>query len=145
MTFTGRGVALVLGVLLLAGCATPASRIKKNPELFASFPPEVQAKVREGRIEVGYTQDMVRMALGGPQRMHTRTTPAGLTDVWVYTDVAYQSRLEPVESPCWYRGRRGGLHPASSLTWVDVQQRYEYAVRRVEFEGDKVKAIEVLR
>jgi hypothetical protein len=145
MISTGRGVALMLGVLLLAGCATPASRIKKNPELFASFPPEVQAKVREGQIEVGYTHDMVRMALGGPQRIHTRTTQGGATEVWVYTDIAYRSRLEPVESTYWYRSRRGDLHPASSLSWVDLQQRHEYVVLRIEFEGDKVKAIEALR
>jgi hypothetical protein len=145
MSYIRRGVALVLGALLLAGCATPEHRIKQNPALFASFPPEVQTNVRAGRIEVGYTKAMVRMALGAPQRVHTRTTQAGAAEIWIYTDVAYRSRIEPVESTYWYRDRRGDLHPGSQLMWADMQQRYEYAMLRVEFDGDKVKAIEALR
>ena len=70
---------LCLGVLLgLTACSTPESRIKKNPELFNSFAPEVQAKVREGEIDIGFTQDMVRIALDRPDRSYTRSTAGGL-------------------------------------------------------------------
>ena len=145
MTPVSKYVALVLGVVLLAGCATPESRIRKNPALFALFPPEVQKNVRAGRIEVGYTKDMVVMALGRPQRIPTRTAEAGTTEIWVYTDVAYRGTLQPVESMYLYRDRSGNLQPGSSLTWGNVQERYEYAVLRVEFDRDKVKAVEALR
>ncbi len=140
-----RRAALMLCLLMVSGCATPAYRIKKNPELFASFPPEVQEAVRQGRIEVGFTRDMVRMALGAPDRVRVRRTAEGLTEVWVYTGIRHVSALTPVESGYWYRDRRGRLRRGYDWLWSDTWYRYEYEVLRVEFEGDQVRAIESLR
>ena len=72
-------------VLLLAGCATtPAERISRNPSVFASWPPEVQAVVRAGRVAIGFTPDQVRMALGNPDRIIVRSSGEGPSEVWVY-------------------------------------------------------------
>jgi hypothetical protein len=78
-------VALALA-LALAGCSTPDSRIQKDSATFASYPPAVQAKIRAGEIEIGYTSDMVQMALGKPDRVFRRVTATGETEVWAYAD-----------------------------------------------------------
>ena len=136
---------IVIGLLILGGCATPEARIRRDPERFASFPPEVQESVRKGRIEIGYTRDMVLVALGRPGRMHTRTTAAGTTEIWSYMQSEYDSRFEPVVRDSWYRDARGRLRPATEWAWADAGRWREYVALRVEFEGDKVKAIEAMQ
>ena len=132
--------------LALVGCATPAARIRENPTLFASFPPEVQAKVREGHIAIGFTQPAVRMALGEPDRVYHRFTSTNTpNEVWAYTSYDYRNDpqfvtvLSPVSDPRIF----GTVTP--NIVMMDVQQRTEYEALRVEFEGDKVKAIEALK
>ncbi|HTZ19717.1 MAG TPA: hypothetical protein VMC06_02460 [Opitutaceae bacterium] len=78
---------LVLAALLLvlAGCATtPADRIAQNQSTFDAWPAEVQAKVRAGQVGMGFTEDQVRIALGDPERVITRTTEHGIAMVWAY-------------------------------------------------------------
>ncbi len=77
---------LVMLVIYFAGCATgPSSRIKQDPEVFASFPEEVQDNIRAGEIDIGYTKEMVEMALGRPDRVVTRTSGDREERVWIYT------------------------------------------------------------
>lgn len=79
--------AIVLAAALLAaGCSTPDSRIEKNSAAFDAYPPEVQAKIRAGEIEVGFTAEMVQIALGKPDRVIRRVTADGETEVWAYAD-----------------------------------------------------------
>ncbi len=68
----------------VAGCQSVGDRIEENPELFASLDRETQAKVREGMIDLGYTQDMVYLALGEPNRKRKTTTPDGVSETWIY-------------------------------------------------------------
>ena len=50
----------MMGLVLAAGClSSPERRIQKAPEVFAAFPPDVQAKVRKGEVDIGFTPDMV--------------------------------------------------------------------------------------
>lgn len=135
-----------LFALALAGCATPETRIRQNPALFASFPPEVQAKVREGHIGIGFSQAAVRMALGDPDRVYHRFTSTNAPGaVWSYTSYDYRNDpqlitvLSPVSDPRVF----GTVTP--NVVLMDVQQRTEYEALRVEFDGDAVKAIEALK
>lgn len=80
-----KGLCLVLAVLI-AACASPSKRIKRNQALFDTFPPAVQEKVRQGQVDVGFTADMVLIALGKPDRKYTRKTEAGDTEIWAYVD-----------------------------------------------------------
>ena len=64
-------------LLLLAGCATPARRIEQNRELFDSLPVAAQARIRGGQIDLGFTPDMVRIALGEPHRQTLRRSAEG--------------------------------------------------------------------
>ncbi len=80
-------IGLGAAVLIVAACATtPEDRIARERELFESFPPEVQQNLRAGVVEVGYTEDMVRIALGEPDRIIRRTTEDGDETVYSYVD-----------------------------------------------------------
>ena len=72
--------------LLVTGCSTVDSRIAKNRDLFNTWPPGVQDKVVVGQIDIGFTPDQVRVALGEPDRVFTRTTGDGTSQVWSYRD-----------------------------------------------------------
>ncbi len=121
-------------LLVVTGCATPEARIKRHAELFATFPAEIQAKVREGVIQLGYTQDMVFLAIGQPNHIQQRVENSGTTLVWRYT--AY--RWSP---DAHYWPRRYGSCWDDPLYWDD---REEYDVLRVEFRDDRVTAIEYI-
>lgn len=79
-------VAPALAALtLLAACSTPAARIKRNQALFDSLPPAEQALIREGKVGVGFTPDMVLLAVGDPDQRWTRTDAQGRSEIWSYT------------------------------------------------------------
>jgi hypothetical protein len=75
-----------LCIVILAGCSTVDSRIAKNREVFNTWPAAVQDKVVLGQIDIGFTPDQVRVALGEPDRVFTRTTGDGTSQVWSYRD-----------------------------------------------------------
>ena len=79
-------LAFVFLTLIAAGCATVDSRIAKHREVFNTWPPAVQDKVVLGQIDIGFTVDQVRVALGEPDRVFTRTTADGTSQVWSYRD-----------------------------------------------------------
>lgn len=83
---------LVFTVVLSAACASPSRRIKKNQALFDTFPAAAQEKIRKGEVDVGFTPEMVRIALGKADRVYTRKTEAEASEVWAYTDAAYPRR-----------------------------------------------------
>lgn len=77
--------AVLAGALVaLAACSTTGSRIRSQQALFDGYPPEVQQNIRNGVIQVGYTRDMVRMALGEPDRKVETQSEDGVTEVWTY-------------------------------------------------------------
>lgn len=135
---------LCLGSLLafIAGCASPESRIKQNPDMFASFPPDIQVNVKQGKIDVGYTKDMVFIALGSPDRKYVRTTSAGQSEVWAYIGTYSTIEHERITSPFSIRDPNGGYRTITDTVWVDVQRDREYEKLRVEFQDNVVKAIE---
>jgi hypothetical protein len=125
----------VLAVLLVAvGCATPERRIGQHGELFASFSPEVQAKIRQGIVQLGYTPDMVYLAAGPPRHTQERIDESGTTLVWRYT--AYRWHPSP---PHWRRWPYDPWYGSPLYYWDD---REEYDVLRIEFRDDRVVAIE---
>ena len=73
-------------MLFVCGCSTVDSRIAKNRDVFNSWPATVQDKVVRGQIDIGFTSDQVRVALGEPDRIFTRTTADGTSQVWSYRD-----------------------------------------------------------
>ena len=135
----------VLAVVLLASCAsTPESRIQKNPDLFNSFPPEAQEKIKKGDVEIGFTQDMVLMAKDKPDRKYNRRTAGGETEVWSYSAYFTTTEHQRVEARVHAPDVGGNWHDYTDWVWVDVQQQHEYDQSRIEFNDGKVSAIESL-
>lgn len=76
-----------MAMMLGAGCASsPGSRIAKNRHVFESYPAEVRTAIEQGRVEIGFTSEQARLALGGPDRVVTRTAESGASEVWVYDE-----------------------------------------------------------
>ena len=75
---------LAAAALALTACSTIDSRVRRQQALFDSYPPDVQHSIRNGRIEVGYTPEMVAMALGEPDRKVETRTEDGVAEVWTY-------------------------------------------------------------
>ncbi|QYM77780.1 hypothetical protein K0B96_10650 [Horticoccus luteus] len=78
--------ALLLGVVLTAGCSSISTRISSHRAAFDSWPADVRQKVEAGRIDVGFTPEQVTVAMGEPMRKYTRTTKDGAEEVWAYED-----------------------------------------------------------
>jgi len=130
---------------IVSGCASPDYRIKKNPELFATFPPEVQALVQQGQIDIGFEPEMVRMALGEPNRVYTRQTAGDMIEVWSYTGRNTTTDRQRVNTDVRYRDNTGRYRTANDWVWVDVARETEYERVRVEFVAGKVSAIDTLQ
>jgi hypothetical protein len=82
-----RPLALLIGLvapLLFSGCNTAAVRVLTNYETFSQLDPKVRANILRGRIELGYTPEMVRLALGRPNYSSSAAVKGGY-DVWSYT------------------------------------------------------------
>lgn len=76
--------AIALALLACTGCSTPESRIEKDPALYSSFPPDVQASVKQGKIDIGFTQNMVYVAWGKPETKKEIIDEKGKKEVWIY-------------------------------------------------------------
>ena len=135
--------ALILAALLLAvaGCATPESRIKKNQALFDSYPADVQDKIKAGKVDLGFTPDMVTIALGKPGRVYQRKTADGETEVWSYEAYSTTTNRQRVNTDVRVRDN-SGYRTVHDWVWVDVEQRNYYDKLRIEFTGGKVSGIE---
>jgi outer membrane protein assembly factor BamE (lipoprotein component of BamABCDE complex) len=136
--------AILLGVLLVSGCAT-SKRINKYPDLFNSYPAEAQEGIRKGKVEVGFTTDMVLMALGKPNRKYMRDTAGGDVLVWAYTGKETRPEKQRVSGTFRVRGKDRRFHTVTDTVYVDVDRHIEYDRFRVEIQNDKVIAFEEVK
>jgi hypothetical protein len=68
---------------LVAGCSSTARRIRDRQDVFAGLDAATQQKIRAGQIDVGYTPEMVYLAMGNPaQKLGPPTDGADM--VWIY-------------------------------------------------------------
>jgi outer membrane protein assembly factor BamE (lipoprotein component of BamABCDE complex) len=129
------GLALA-ALALSAGCASsPSSRIAKNRAEFDAYPQEVQAAISAGDVRVGFTPEQARLALGAPDRVVTRTSETGESEVWIYQEK--QSRLGVGLGLGIGSGPVGGGVGVSSGGGGSVDDRL-----RVVFTGGRVSAVE---
>ncbi len=110
--FTPRSLYLV-GTLLagfLAGCdatSGTAARIQEKATIYAELTPEQKKNIEEGMIEVGYTMDMVYMALGRPSKVREKAAPEGTVVMWTFNNyfpTVAVSRLSMNDPSRKYRG-----------------------------------------
>jgi hypothetical protein len=129
-------LALVTG-LVLAGCSTPETRIAKQPELFNRLSPEQQQMIREGKVGIGFDMDMVKLALGDPDRVRERTDANGRSEVWSY--VTYEGSDGALLYRGWYhRGWGSPYHPY----YMTVPGRRERSRDEVVFREGRVVSVE---
>lgn len=129
-------------LMVLAGCATPESRIRDNPGLFASFPPDVQQNVRQGRIEIGYTPEMVTMALGKADKVETEKAAEGTTEIWSYTDTTSTTEQQTYTPSPYVIDKDGDTsYKYQPPVTVNSQKIQEYEKMHVEFVNGKVTKI----
>jgi outer membrane protein assembly factor BamE (lipoprotein component of BamABCDE complex) len=60
-------------LLAVSGCNTIDHRIGEKSDAFNQLDPKAQAEIRQGGVQVGYTPDMVYMALGKPDKIEGNT------------------------------------------------------------------------
>jgi len=124
----------------LAGCSTAATRINRNQELFNSLAAKDQELIKQGRIAVGFTSDMVRLALGEPDRVYARTDARGESESWVYT--TWGSRGGGM---VYYRGYYHHGFPGRYNYWTDFEDREELERSKVTIKDGKVVSVEEMR
>ncbi len=125
-------------VLLLAACSSPDSRISAHRAAFEAYPPEVQQQIKSGHVGVGFTPDMVLMALGEPARKFTRKTEMGEMEVWGYHDNTPEFSFG-LGFASGGRGSAMGGGVGVSSGGYDPEEK-----TRVEFRDGHVTAVEVL-
>lgn len=82
-----RPLALLIGLatpLLFSGCDTVAVRVLTNYDTFSKLDPKVRANIVRGRVALGYTPEMVRLALGRPNRSYAPSYLGGREETWTY-------------------------------------------------------------
>lgn len=140
-TLTRALFLLMIG--LLAACAhTPAKRIQRNQEVFDALPVDAQARIRGGQIDLGFTPEMVRIALGNPQRILTRRTAQEETAVWLYLDTIRRYERQRADIDGLSLTGAGSMRSLGGSAWINVMQEREYVRIRVEFVQGVVTAIE---
>jgi hypothetical protein len=76
---------LLVAALLAAGCgSSQMSRIDSDRALYESWPLETQQAVLDGRVETGMTPEQVRMALGKPAEVVSRSAGTAEDEIWIY-------------------------------------------------------------
>lgn len=120
----------------LAACATPESRIREHQAEFDSYPRAVQAKIRAGEVEVGFTRQQVAIALGRPDRTYQRRTATTAREVWAYGGGAGRSSVS-VGFGTGFMGPGYGGELGLGLTDDAWEDRL-----RVVFEGGVVVSVE---
>lgn len=130
-------VPVLAWIFFAFGCAhTPETRIAKNPELFERLTPEEQESVKAGQVQIGYTPEMVFLALGEPDQKITRRTKEDELNVWIY-----QGRFVSTET-VRVRDQFGVFRPVHPTLYLDRTVEHIYTKARVVFEDGRVISIE---
>jgi len=139
---------LFLALFLVSGCMTAQQirkqRIEQKQDIFDTYSPDIQEKISHGRVDLGFSQEMIAMAWGTPDRIYTRLTKEGLLTIWTYTSIQTQTRTQYITIPVYVTDHQGKKNTHYRRIWIDHDTKREYPVARVEFSKEGVTAIEFL-
>jgi len=140
--------ALLTLVLAMTGCSTIDSRIREKSSVFAALDAPTQDKIRLGRIEVGFSTDLVYMSHGAPDERLTTTSTTGTNETWIYNSY----RQEYLGSALVGYRRYVVIDPKTRQPIVYFEPVYDSIYRdrveeriRIIFKGGKVEAIEQVK
>ncbi len=136
-------VAVAAG--FLAGCDTLRSRLIESEQFLAQYPPHVRAAVEQGRIDVGFDKELVRIAWGEPDEMVERRGPDGREEDWIYHGYRTRMSTEFVYAPAYPRYGRCRHLWGGSYVPVQTEYRELYPAAKVTFRGGKVARFEERR
>lgn len=163
----GPALLLIASVILVAGCQSTGNRINKD-EIFARVDKATQEKIEQGIVDLGFTEDMVYLALGTPNQKSESVTPAGRTVTWVYSTVSDRPDeigalgnqglyYDPLDQR-YAETRTYDVHGHDPFAYVDTETSgaYEHALFlrtrgqyqeriRVTFENGRVSAIQLAK
>lgn len=125
------GTLLLCLLLLLAACETLESRLTRNQEVLKKSPPEHQALIQQGRIQVGFTPTEVYLAWGAASHKSFTESSQGLEETWFYTLTQSETYYQPER----YYDRRYDV-----WRYVDrpYQRSLEYIFQTVIFNNGAV-------
>ncbi len=136
---------ITLLLLSLAGCSTFEKRSEEKASIFTALGADAQEKLRQGIVEIGYTPDMVYIALGSPDSKSERTTADGSDMTWIYS--AYYSEYRGTSNVGYRRIVDYNPVTKSYIVYYEPVQMDHYEQRvedriRVTFRDGKVAVIE---
>jgi len=137
-------ITVCAAALLSAGCST-SRRIREYNALYNTYPSDARKEIRKGKVEIGFTSDMVLMALGKPDRKYFRKTDAGEVLVWAYSRRETRSEKQKVTGTFRFRDKDRRFQTATDTVVVDVDRYIEYDHMRVELKDDRVVAVETAK
>lgn len=129
--------SIYCSALLLTACATPQSRIERDPAAFAALTTAQQERVKKGEVAVGFDEAAVRLALGEPDRIIERETSEGISQAWVYYAIAADSYNAGYCAPGFPYYSYRYYCPPIIVTPTQYQERM-----RLVFKDGKVSSVE---
>lgn len=99
----------LLAFLAFTGCQTVDSRIQEKPTVFAGLDKTTQDMIKQGIIGIGYTEDMVYLALGSPDQIRESITTTSRTLIWIYN--SYSTYYDGIYGMGYYGSRYGYPYP----------------------------------
>lgn len=128
---------IVLATLLVAGCNSLEKRIGAQQAQFDTWPADVREKIQAGRVDIGFTPEQVRVALGEPTRKYQRTTAEGSSEVW-----AYAGGRVGLSLGIGVGSAHGSSAYAGGVAYEPPTYGADDEAVRVVFEGGKVTSVE---
>jgi hypothetical protein len=127
--------ALAATLGFLGGCQTVEDRIQEKPEVFAGLDVATQDKIKQGIIELGYTEDMVYLALGKPDQRRESLTAAGQSMTWIYN--TYYERYDGTR----FAGYHRSLYYDPYLRAYRVYYRPVYAETYAQEKEERIRVV----
>ena len=118
-------------------CSSTKDRIQQRITVYDTLPVETQAQIQNGRIDQGFSEDMVFMALGEPSETSTLTRKDLDGTAHQITLWKYKSNLPAAANMSGPGSLSGSGYPTPGQT-ANTPARYERKMQMVEFEQGKV-------
>ncbi|QYM79304.1 hypothetical protein K0B96_01410 [Horticoccus luteus] len=142
--------------LAVAGCSTIDSRIKEHASTFDSLSDTDKQIIRYGFIQVGFTHDMVYMALDKPEKIIPGPGPN--QETWVYENFYAKDGSNasiPVRAQAVGSSRASAMKGAQGGRGTQYETVYDPSLEDVKdqaktkvhviFSGNRVVDIQVVR
>ena len=132
--------------LAATGCTSAVdSRIHQRQAQYNTLDPVSQTNIRNGQVDLGFTPDMVYMALGEPTRREQKLVADGVQMTWVYE--AYYSELVGTANVAYRRQIVYNPRSRTYAIFVEPAPAEAYAVHpqdrvKIQFTNGKVSSIE---